>query len=151
VEAARAGEHGRGFAVVAAEVRTLAGRSSAAAKEIKTLISASSERVHTGRKLVQDARATMQEIVDGIAPVETIVREIADASRDQSATVSRTMQQMNEVARQHTAVVARLAHAARDMAEEAETLRQSVLLFKLPESDTPALEFSGAREGGLMS
>jgi methyl-accepting chemotaxis protein len=144
VEAARAGEHGRGFAVVASEVRTLAGRSSAAAKEIKALISASSERVHTGRKLVQDARATMQEIVDGIAPVETIVREIADASRDQSATVSRTMKQMNEVARQHTAVVARVAHAARDMAEEAETLRQSVLLFKLPDDDSPAREFADA-------
>ncbi|MEP7246209.1 MAG: methyl-accepting chemotaxis protein [Gammaproteobacteria bacterium] len=144
VEAARAGEHGRGFAVVAAEVRTLAGRSSAAAKEIKALIAASSERVHTGRKLVQDARATMQEIVDGIAPVESIVREIADASRNQSATVSRTMKQMNEVARQHTAVVARVAHAARDMTEEAETLRQSVLLFKLPDGDSPALAFSDA-------
>ncbi|UYC10297.1 methyl-accepting chemotaxis protein [Xanthomonas sp. CFBP 8445] len=134
VEAARAGEQGRGFAVVASEVRTLAQRSSNAAKEIKTLIDDSVERVAEGSTLVEQAGTTMQEIVASVQRVTDIMGEISAASQEQSAgieQVNQTITQMDEATQQNAALVEEATAAARSMEDQAGQLNQAVALFKL--------------------
>ncbi|MCW0456364.1 methyl-accepting chemotaxis protein [Xanthomonas sacchari] len=144
VEAARAGEQGRGFAVVASEVRTLAQRSSNAAKEIKTLIDDSVERVAEGSALVEQAGTTMQEIVASVQRVTDIMGEISAASQEQSAgieQVNQTITQMDEATQQNAALVEEATAAARSMEDQAGQLNQAVALFKL---DTSAAVASAA-------
>jgi len=134
VEAARAGEQGRGFAVVAGEVRNLAQRSAAAAKEIKTLIDDSVSKVDAGSKQVDQAGATMTEIVQAVKRVTDIMSEIAAASNEQSAGIEQVNQaiiQMDEVTQQNAALVEEAAAAAEAMQEQADALMQAVSTFKL--------------------
>jgi methyl-accepting chemotaxis protein len=134
VEAARAGEQGRGFAVVASEVRSLAQRSAAAAREIKTLIGASVERVELGTQLVDRAGATMQEIVASIQRVTDIVGEISSASIEQSNGVSQVGQavsQMDQATQQNAALVEQSAAAADSLREQSQRLVQAVAVFRL--------------------
>ena len=142
VEAARAGEQGRGFAVVATEVRNLAQRSAAAAKEIKGLISDSVGRVEVGSKLVNQAGATMTEIMSSIKRVARIVTDIAEASREQSAgieQVSLAVSQMDEVTQQNAALVEQAAAAAESLEEQAESMARAVSVFKLSVERAPTL------------
>ena len=137
VEAARAGEQGRGFAVVAAEVRSLAQRSAGAAKEIKTLIGDSVEKVGNGAKLVDQAGKTMEEIVTSVKRVTDIMAEISAASQEQSQgieQVNQTITQMDEVTQQNAALVEEASAAARSLEEQAGGLSHSVSLFKLEEA-----------------
>jgi methyl-accepting chemotaxis protein len=134
VEAARAGEQGRGFAVVASEVRSLAGRSADAAKEIKTLINASVERVAHGTALVDKAGVTMTEVVTSIRRVTDIMGEISSASSEQSAGVSQVgeaVSQMDQVTQQNAALVEQMAAAASSLKGQANELVQTVASFKL--------------------
>jgi len=134
VEAARAGEQGRGFAVVAAEVRNLAQRAAAAAKEIKTLINDSVDKVDAGGKLVDQAGTTMEEIVQSITRVTDIMAEIASASAEQSVgidQVNTAITQMDEVTQQNAALVEQAAAAAGAMQDQAAILAQVVGTFKL--------------------
>ncbi|MFN3304485.1 MAG: methyl-accepting chemotaxis protein [Roseateles sp.] len=134
VEAARAGEQGRGFAVVASEVCSLAQRSAAAAKEIKSLITASVERVDNGTRLVDEAGATMREIVDAIRRVTDLMGEIASASVEQSQGVSQVGEavgQMDQVTQQNAALVEESAAAAESLNQQAQALVQAVSVFRL--------------------
>jgi methyl-accepting chemotaxis protein len=134
VEAARAGEQGRGFAVVASEVRSLAGRSADAAKEIKGLITASVERVAQGTVLVDQAGATMTEVVSSIKRVTDIMGEISSASVEQSAGVAQVgeaITQMDEATQQNAALVEESAAAAESLSSQAEQLVQAVAVFTL--------------------
>ena len=134
VEAARAGEQGRGFAVVAGEVRNLAHRSAAAAKEIKALIGASVERVDSGGKLVDQAGHTMALVVDSIQKVASIMVEITSASREQSVgitEVNQAVSQMDAITQQNAALVEQAAAAAESLQEQADALFRAVGMFRL--------------------
>ncbi|MBB2778610.1 UNVERIFIED_ORG: methyl-accepting chemotaxis protein-1 (serine sensor receptor) [Comamonas terrigena] len=134
VEAARAGEQGRGFAVVAGEVRSLAGRSAEAAKEIKSLITASVESVEQGSALVDKAGATMAEVVASIRRVTEIMGEISAASSQQSAGVSQVgeaVTQMDQATQQNAALVEQMAAAASSLNSQAGELVTAVAVFKL--------------------
>ena len=134
VEAARAGEQGRGFAVVATEVRSLAGRSAEAAKEIKSLISASVERVGQGTTLVDKAGETMTEVVRSIKRVTDIMGEISAASSEQAAGVAQVgnaVTQMDQVTQQNAALVEQMAAAAGSLKSQAGALVETVAVFKL--------------------
>jgi methyl-accepting chemotaxis protein len=134
VEAARAGEQGRGFAVVAGEVRTLAQRSAQAAKEIKTLINSSSEKVESGSKLVQDAGNSMNEILTSVKRVTDIIGEITAASAEQSqgiGHVNESVNQLDQMTQQNAALVEESAAAAESLKEQASRLATAVSAFKL--------------------
>ncbi|KWF76965.1 hypothetical protein WL93_27660 [Burkholderia diffusa] len=134
VEAARAGEEGRGFAVVAGEVRSLAQRSSSAAKEIKALIDASVERIRTGSTLVDEAGRTMSDVISAVQRVTDIMGEIAAASEEQSGgidQVARAVAQMDEVTQQNAALVEEAAAAAQSLDEQAARLRETASVFRI--------------------
>ncbi len=142
VEAARAGEQGRGFAVVAGEVRNLAQRSAAAAKEIKSLIGTSVEKVSAGSKLVEQAGQTMEEIVLSIKRVTDIMSEITAASVEQSlgiAQVNQAITQMDEVTQQNSSLVEQASAAADSLAAQAHNLSLSVSTFKVVQAQRLAL------------
>jgi aerotaxis receptor len=137
VEAARAGEQGRGFAVVAGEVRNLAQRSSAAAKDIKHLIDVSVGKVSAGMTQVHRAGATMEQVVSSVQQVTAIMQEISTASREQSIgvdQVSQAIAHMDQVTQQNAALVEQAAAAASSLAQEADGLTQAVSLFKFGRS-----------------
>ncbi len=134
VEAARAGEQGRGFAVVAGEVRSLAQRSAEAAREIKTLIGASVERVETGSRLVQEAGSTMSDIVSSVQRVTDIIGEITAASSEQSDGISQVNQgvsNLDQMTQQNAALVEQSAAAAESLKDQAERLGAVVDRFRV--------------------
>ena len=135
VEAARAGEQGRGFAVVASEVRSLAQRSAGAAREIKTLIQSSVERVESGTRQADQAGATMNEVVQAIRKVSHIVEDINKASQDQArgvAQVGEAVSAMDQATQQNAALVQHSATASEEMRQQAQVLSAAVGQFKLP-------------------
>src|SRR5690606_21557697 len=142
VEAARAGEQGRGFAVVAAEVRSLAQRSAGAAKEIKQLITDSTDKVRHGNDLVGQAGRTMGEIVTSVKRVTDIIADISAASQEQSAGIEQVNQaitQLDESAQQNAGRVEGATAAARSMEQQAGQLVQTVAVFQVQGSpSTPA-------------
>jgi methyl-accepting chemotaxis protein-1 (serine sensor receptor) len=132
VEAARAGEQGRGFAVVASEVRSLAQRSSSAAKEIKDLISSSAQTIQNGAALAGDAGKTMAEVTQAVARVTDIMQEIAAASGEQSRGIEQVNQaitQMDEVTQQNAALVEQAAAASQSLESQGRQLSESVAFF----------------------
>ena len=134
VEAARAGEQGRGFAVVAGEVRSLAGRSAEAAKEIKDLIQDSVEKVQQGTDLVDESGKTLEEIVNSVKKVTDIVSEIASSSQEQATgieEVNKSIMQMDGMTQQNAALVEEAAAASESMSEQAGNLQQQISFFKV--------------------
>jgi methyl-accepting chemotaxis protein-1 (serine sensor receptor) len=134
VEAARAGEQGRGFAVVASEVRSLAQRSSSAAKEIKDLINASVQKIRDGSSLADEAGKTMLEVTQAVARVTDIMGEIAAASTEQSRgieQVNRAITQMDEVTQQNAALVEEATAASKSLEDQGRQLNQAISLFRL--------------------
>ncbi len=151
VEAARAGEQGRGFAVVASEVRSLAQRSAGAAKEIKELIGASVERVERGSALVDQAGATMGEIVAAVRRVADIIGEISAATIEQSAGVAQVgeaVSQMDQATQQNAALVEESAAAAESLKQQAQQLVQTVAVFRLVEGGGAPSSTEAARRPG---
>ena len=145
VEAARAGEQGRGFAVVASEVRSLAGRSAEAAKEIKQLISASVERVEQGSAMADQAGETMTEVVQSIRRVTDLMGEINAATSEQAsgvAQVGEAVTQMDQATQQNAALVEEMAAAAGSLSSQAQELVQAVAVFKLDASQSGASAYS---------
>ena len=135
VEAARAGEQGRGFAVVASEVRALAQRSSAAAREIKTLITASVEQVEGGVRVVQQAGDTITEMMGTAQRVRELLAEVAVGAREQTAGVAQSakaVQELDTVTQQNAALVEQTAAAAGSLKEQAQGLADEVAQFRLP-------------------
>jgi methyl-accepting chemotaxis protein len=148
VEAARAGEQGRGFAVVASEVRSLAQRSSAAAKEIKLLIDDSVSKVDIGSALVAQAGSTMDDVVSSVKRVTDIVGEITAATQEQSVgleEINRAIVQMDEVTQQNAALVEQAAAAAQSLQEQAGNLSQTVSVFKLDQRGLSSSSSTAAR------
>ncbi len=138
VEAARAGEQGRGFAVVASEVRTLAQRSAGAAREIKTLIGTSVERVDAGSRQVADAGSTMTEIVASVQRVSDIIDRISAAASEQSSgigQVNRAVAELDHMTQQNAALVQQSAAAAQSMKDQAERLSAVVGIFRIDSAD----------------
>ena len=149
VEAARAGEQGRGFAVVAAEVRSLAQRSAAAAKEIKTLIGDSVDKVGEGSRQVTDAGKTMVEIVDSVRRVTDIMAEITAASQEQTQGIEQINQaitQMDQVTQQNAALVEEAAAAAASLQEQAASLSQVVSVFRLDNETASQVNYGAASQ-----
>jgi len=137
VEAARAGEQGRGFAVVATEVRNLAQRSAGAAKEIKTLIGDSVDKVEEGSKQLAEAGKTMDEIVGSVKRVTDIMAEITAASQEQTPgieQVNTAITQMDQVTQQNAALVEQAAAAATSLDEQARSLVQAVAVFRVAQA-----------------
>ncbi|HYE40085.1 MAG TPA: methyl-accepting chemotaxis protein, partial [Ramlibacter sp.] len=146
VEAARAGEQGRGFAVVAAEVRSLAQRSATAAKEIKTLIADSVDKVDAGTRLVDSAGQTMEEIVASVKKVSDLISEIAAASQEQSsgiAQVNTAVTQMDQVVQQNASLVEEATAATESMKEQASTLLRTVSRFRLGGESAASVQAAG--------
>jgi methyl-accepting chemotaxis protein len=147
VEAARAGEQGRGFAVVASEVRTLAQRSAQAAKEIKTLISTSVEKVDIGSRLVGDAGKSMQEIVSSVQRVTDIIAEISAATTEQSQGIEQVnvaVNQLDTMTQQNAALVEQSAAAASSLKDQTTKLNISVSKFSVDASDAAPSTHPGA-------
>ncbi|HEY2928431.1 methyl-accepting chemotaxis protein [Piscinibacter sp.] len=147
VEAARAGEQGRGFAVVAGEVRSLARRSAEAAKEIKSLIGSSVNKVEIGSQLVQDAGATMAEIVASVKRVSDIIGEITAASSEQSSGIGQihsAVTQLDRMTQQNAALVEQGAAAAESLKEQAQALTRAVGSFRLNDASGDSTDQSGA-------
>jgi methyl-accepting chemotaxis protein len=139
VEAARAGEQGRGFAVVASEVRNLAGRSAAAAREIKTLISDSVERIDSGTRLAGEAGRSMGEIVTGVQRVSDLVGEISAAAAEQSAglrQINESVADLDQMTQRNAALVEEGAAATDSLQQQAKTLVQTVARFQLDDQDS---------------
>ena len=144
VEAARAGEEGRGFAVVASEVRSLAGRSASAAKEIKGLIETSVSNVTAGCQQVERAGSTMDEIVVNVRRVTDIMGEITLAAQDQSSgidQINQAMGQMDQVTQSNAALVEEAAAAAQSLEHQAQGLVRAISVFKLGSQGEPALAY----------
>ncbi|ALL68946.1 Methyl-accepting chemotaxis protein I serine chemoreceptor protein [Paraburkholderia caribensis MBA4] len=147
VEAARAGEQGRGFAVVAGEVRALAQRASAAAKEIKELIETSSVKVAQGARQASEVNDTMGRVIQAIGRVSDIVGEISAASDEQSKGIEQVRQaitQIDEVTQQNAALVEQSAAAAQSLQEQAERMKTDVMFFRLGADELPMRRDSGA-------
>lgn len=143
VEAARAGEAGKGFAVVAQEVRSLAGRSASASKEIKTLISESVDQVKSGAELVNHAGATLKDIVSAVRKVTEIMNEIASASVEQSSgigEINNAIAQMDEMTQQNAALVEQNTAAAQSLVDHARSLEQMMRFFQLDETAESAVQ-----------
>jgi len=152
VEAARAGEEGRGFAVVAGEVRALAQRSAAAAKEIRELMTTSLAKVQGGTQLAERARATMANVVEAAREVTQIVSEISTASARQSTgieAINLTVSQMEHTTQQNAALVEQAASAAASLEEQARMLDETVAAFRLHADSRVAATPESTRPGGF--
>src|SRR5262249_18777544 len=154
VEAARAGEQGRGFAVVASEVRSLAGRSATAAKEIKDLIQDSVKKVEDGSVLVTQSGQTLEQIMSSVKKVSDIVAEIAAASREQSSgieQVNKAVMQMDEMTQQNAALVEEATAASQAMAEQVRGLNQMLDRYRVNEMIEGAKNFATPAAGSAAN